>query len=250
MSSHDRRAPIAPLGNMHTVSGSARQLRWSGFGSLRQVRALPPRRLRVTEAVAVVGGAVLLAASWVVVAVVHHVPGWETRAFAGINDLPSMLWPVLRVPMQSGSFVGSLVVVAITAVVSRNLRLAAAALLASQVAFWTAKAVKQLARRGRPEALLRDIHLREHAGGLGYVSGHTAVAFALAAAIGPSVPARWQPLVAAVAVLVGLARIYAGVHLPLDVVGGAGIGLLCGTLARWLFGLGGEGLPPRPDVTP
>jgi membrane-associated phospholipid phosphatase len=58
------------------------------------------------------------------------------------------------------------------------------------------------------------------------------------------VPTR--PLVA-VAVVVGVARIYAGVHLPLDVVGGAGM-LLCGTLSRWLFGLGGEGLPPRPGV--
>jgi hypothetical protein len=34
-------------------------------------------------------------------------------------------------------------------------------------------------------------------------------------------------------------------HLPLDVVGGAGLGVLCGTLSRWAFGLGGEGLPPR-----
>jgi len=36
----------------------------------------------------------------------------------------------------------------------------------------------------------------------------------------------------------------------LDVVGGAGFGLLLGTLARWAFGLGGEGLPPRPGIDP
>jgi undecaprenyl-diphosphatase len=45
--------------------------------------------------------------------------------------------------------------------------------------------------------------------------------------------------------IVGFARIYSGAHLPLDVVGGAGLGLLSGTLARWALGLGGEGLPPR-----
>jgi membrane-associated phospholipid phosphatase len=37
--------------------------------------------------------------------------------------------------------------------------------------------------------------------------------------------------------------VYAGAHLPLDVVGGAGLGLLLGTLSRWALGLGGEGLP-------
>jgi membrane-associated phospholipid phosphatase len=47
-------------------------------------------------------------------------------------------------------------------------------------------------------------------------------------------------------VTVAFGRVYAGVHLPLDVVGGAGLGLLCGTFARWGFGLGGEGLPVRP----
>jgi membrane-associated phospholipid phosphatase len=46
--------------------------------------------------------------------------------------------------------------------------------------------------------------------------------------------------------VVGFGRIYGGVHLPLDVVGGAGIGLLFGTLTRWALGLGGEGLPTRP----
>ena len=105
------------------------------------------------------------------------------------------------------------------------------------------KVVKRLVDRGRPASLLSDVRLREHASGLGYVSGHTAVAFALAAVLAPSMPRRWRLFAVVLAVLVGVARIYAGAHLPLDVVGGAGVGLLCGTLSRWVFGLGGEGLP-------
>ncbi len=202
--------------------------------------------LNVGEAAAVVGGAALLFGSWVVVAVTDRVPGWEARVFEAVNDLPDRLWPVIWVPMQLGNFVGALVVVGATAVVSRNARLTLAALLGSQTAFWAAKSVKRLARRGRPEVLLTNFQLREHAGGLGYISGHAAVAGALAAVLVPSLPSRWQPVVAALAVAVGMARLYAGVHLPLDVVGGWGFGLLCGTFARWTLGLGGEGLPPRP----
>ena len=203
-------------------------------------------RVRKGEIAAVIGGALLLAGSWVVVAATHQVPHWESRVFEAVNDLPDFLWRPLWAPMQVGSFVGSLVVVALTGLISRNVRLTLAALVASQLAFWLSKAVKTTVSRGRPEALLANVHLREHAHGLGYVSGHTAVAFALAAVLVPSLPRGWQPVAWVIAALVALARVYAGVHLPLDVVGGAGLGLLLGTLTRWSFGLGGEGLPVEP----
>jgi undecaprenyl-diphosphatase len=145
--------------------------------------------------------------------------------------------------MQSGSFVGSIGVVAATGVVTRTKRLTLAALVASQCAYWTAKGVKKLVARERPLALLQDVHVREKGAGLGYVSGHSAVAFALAAALAPSVPRQWRAPVFTVATAVAFARVYAGAHLPLDVVGGVGIGLLAGTVSRWAFGLGGEGLP-------
>jgi undecaprenyl-diphosphatase len=194
------------------------------------------------EPYAVVGGAALLAVSWIVVAAGHEVPGWEATVFEAVNDLPSALWPLFRAPMQLGSLLGSLAIVTGIAVWTRRPRLVLAALVSSQVAYWGAKAVKDAVSRARPASLLAGVDLREPAGGLGYLSGHTAVACALAAALGPELPLRWQVVVGALAVVVGLARIYAGAHLPLDVVGGAGLGLLAGTLARWSLGLGGEGM--------
>jgi undecaprenyl-diphosphatase len=199
--------------------------------------------VRPGEVVAVLGGSALLAGSWVVVTVQDRLPGWEASLFEKVNDLPDALWPVLWAPMQLGSLVGGLAVVAVTQIVGRDLRLTGAALVACLASWWAAKGVKSLASRARPGALLANVHLREHPTGLGYVSGHAAVAFALAAVLGPSLPRRWQPVAGAVATVVGVARVYAGAHLPLDVIGGAGLGLLLGTLSRWAFGLGGEGLP-------
>jgi glycosyltransferase 2 family protein len=147
--------------------------------------------------------------------------------------------------MQLGSYVGGLAVVAATAIITRKPRLTLAALVATQAAYWGAKFVKDAVSRARPAELLADVHLREPANGLGYISGHTAIACALAAVLGPELPLRWQIVAGSLAIIVGFARIYSGAHLPLDVIGGAGLGLLVGTLSRWAFGLGGEGLAPR-----
>ena len=189
------------------------------------------------------GGAILLAGSWIVVVAQDTVPAWEERLFVDVNGLPDFIWRIVWLPMQIGSLVGSLVVVALTGIISRQKRLTLAALVASQVAFWSAKWIKGLVGRGRPNEYISNIVLREHAAGLGYASGHTAVAFALAAVLGPSLPRKWWPVLTVIAMVVAFGRIYAGSHLPLDTVGGAGLGILIGILTRWAFGLGGEGLP-------
>jgi undecaprenyl-diphosphatase len=209
------------------------------------VVTLRPARAHPAEPYAVIGGALLLAASWVYVAAAGEVPAWEATLFEQVNGLPQGLWPVLQVPMQLGSYVGGLAIVASTGLLTRKPRLTLAALIASQAAYWGAKLVKDAVSRARPAELLVDVHVREPAGGLGYISGHTAIACALAAVLGPELPVRWQIVAGVLAVVVGFARVYSGAHLPLDVVGGAGLGLLVGTLARWSLGLGGEGLEPR-----
>jgi glycosyltransferase 2 family protein len=209
---------------------------------------LASARVQPAEVVLVLGGAALLVVSWVIVAAGGHVPAAERWTFEVINGLPDALWPIVWTPMQLGSLAGALVVVLVIQVVGRNVRLTVAALTAGLVAWWSAKGVKAFVSRARPGALLNDVRLHEHASGLGYVSGHSAVAFALAAVVAPSVPSRWRPAVFALAALVAFARVYAGAHLPLDSIGGAGLGLLVGTLSRWAFGLGGEGLPPREGI--
>lgn len=64
-----------------------------------------------------------------------------------------------------------------------------------------------------------------------FPSGHTSAAFAFAFATLRELPRRWlRILVLALAVLMGLSRLYVGVHYPTDVLVGAGVGFLAGTL--------------------
>ena len=62
--------------------------------------------------------------------------------------------------------------------------------------------------------------------GLGFLSGHSAVAMSAAVMAMVALPREWRPVAALVAVLVGVARIVSGVDLPADVVGGWCFGAL------------------------
>jgi undecaprenyl-diphosphatase len=61
-----------------------------------------------------------------------------------------------------------------------------------------------------------------------FPSGHTATSFAAAVVLGWALPRRaWLFYVLAAAI--GFSRIYVGVHYPIDVLGGAVLGLLVAT---------------------
>jgi undecaprenyl-diphosphatase len=106
-------------------------------------------------------------------------------------------------------------------------QLAGRLVVGGTVTWGLAKVVKRFVRRGRPTAILSDVHCRgPEARGHGYLSGHAAVATALVAAALPELPPATRQAALAAAAVVGLARIYVGAHLPLDVAGGIALGLL------------------------
>jgi undecaprenyl-diphosphatase len=60
-----------------------------------------------------------------------------------------------------------------------------------------------------------------------FPSGHTASSFACATVLAFASP-RFAPLFYLLALAIGFSRVYNGVHYPLDVVGGAALGVLIG----------------------
>ena len=74
-------------------------------------------------------------------------------------------------------------------------------------------------------------------GSLGFPSGHVAVAAALTVVVTPYLRGRWRLLPLIVAVIVCLGRMYVGAHVPLDLIGGAALGISAGCAANLIVGL-------------
>jgi undecaprenyl-diphosphatase len=67
-----------------------------------------------------------------------------------------------------------------------------------------------------------------------FPSGHATTSFACAATLAPFVPRHAVPILYILAAAIAYSRVYVGVHYPLDVVGGAALGLLVATALRLL----------------
>jgi undecaprenyl-diphosphatase len=183
----------------------------------------------------VIGGSVLLLSAIPVDA--NSISDSEKSVFRAVNDLPSGIYPVPAwIFMQLGNFL-VVPVTAAGALVVRRFRLAAAIAIAGLSTYVLAKVVKHFVERGRPSELVPDLHIRGAAAhGLGYVSGHVAVISALVVAAWPYLGRHGRIAVVVLAGIVGVLRVYVGAHLPLDIVGGVGLGVACGGVARLLLG--------------
>ena len=200
------------------------------------VRLAPRPAVRIRgDAAWVAAGALLLVLSALPVEE-HSISGAERSTFRLVNGVPGLPFAPIWLLMQAGN-VAAVPVAAVGALVARRLRLAGGLLVAGALAYAGAKAVKQVVTRGRPVTLVDDVEFHGAvAHGLGFVSGHAAVVVALAAVAIPYLGRRARFVACGLAAFVGLARIYVGAHLPLDIVGGAALGLLVGGAVRLAFG--------------
>jgi undecaprenyl-diphosphatase len=194
---------------------------------------VPPRHSRSAAYWWIVGGgAALFGLSALVATRGLSTPEWQV--FDLFNEVPaSLAWALVAV-MPLGSGAASIVLPVLLAAL-RRVDLVLCAAFAGPVAWLVAQIGKSLQIRGRPVDVLDEFLPSGEATGAGFPSGHTAVAVAFAVALWPFVPRRGRPILVALAVAVAIARMHVGVHLPLDLVGGAGVGLVAGGAALLLI---------------
>lgn len=156
----------------------------------------------------------------------------EESIFRAANEAPDAIRVPVRAVMQAGTF-GTVPAVSALALLAGWRRLAAGLAIGGTGAWVLAKQAKPFGGRPRPEGVLGGVRTRERIeGDLGWVSGHAAVSTTLALTASPWVPRRARPLLAGVVATTGFGRMYVGAHLPLDLVGGAGLGMVIAAVVR------------------
>jgi membrane-associated phospholipid phosphatase len=166
----------------------------------------------------------------------------ESSVLLFVNGWPQWLYRPFWFLQLAGVIVVGPVAAAVAAVL-RQYRLAVALLAATGLKIWLESVVKIVVQRQRPGVVERDVILRGNVAhqGLSFVSGHAVLVTAMAALISPYLRGRWKAVPWTIAGLNCLARLYLGAHFPLDLVGGAGLGLFIGAGLNFVIGVPADG---------
>jgi membrane-associated phospholipid phosphatase len=159
--------------------------------------------------------------------------GWDLSLFRILNEVrpavASVLTPLAHLFLPAGIIIVVVLTVGYAVAWTRSVLPVAAGAVAAGVGWALANAAKATADRPRPYEVVADAVLRQQpAHGTSFPSSHTAVTVAVVIALVPFLPRVLAGVAIAYAVLVGWSRVYLGVHYPLDVLGGAGIGMAVG----------------------
>ena len=160
------------------------------------------------------------------------VPAAELELFQWINAWPDWLAGPLWPFMQFGMVVAPFVAAGVFYYVRRKPHPALGLALGGFTVWLLAKVVKEIVDRPRPGGLLEEVSYRADGGpsGLGYISGHAAVGLLITVVAAPYIGRKWTIVLIFLALFAGTLRIYVGAHLPLDISGGAGFGIVAGAL--------------------
>jgi undecaprenyl-diphosphatase len=191
-------------------------------------------RVRRFDVALVAAGGVVLATSALMAR--RGLYGWEAASFQAINGLPGNIRPFIWALNQYGTAI-TIPVATVVALLFRKWRMAIALAVSGILVYWLAKVLKEYVARGRPAALLEGVVERETFApmSLGYPSGHAAVAWAITIVVLAYLGQPWRIAALALAVIVPLYRMYVAAHLPLDLIGGAALGITVASLLNVLL---------------
>jgi len=168
--------------------------------------------------------------------------GWDLSLFRFLNEVPpaaaSVLTPLVHLFLPIGIVIAVVLMAGYVVAWTRSVLPLAAGAAAAGAAWALANAAKVIANRPRPYQVVADAVLRQPpAHGTSFPSSHTAVTVAVVIALVPFLPRALAWVAIAYAVLVGWSRVYLGVHYPLDVLAGAGIGMAVGGVVLLALGV-------------
>jgi len=186
-----------------------------------------------TSIILILVGAALFGAAWILVGTGSV--QWDQSLQRRLNQVPSwassVLTPLSKVFSPLGISLALVLIVASCVLRVRSPWPVAFGGLGAGLAWLGATVAKAVADRPRPYESVPGTVLRQmHAHASSFPSSHTAAAFGLALALLPFLPRPAGVVALVYAFFVAWSRIYLGVHFPLDVLGGAGIGLMAGGL--------------------
>jgi uncharacterized protein (TIRG00374 family) len=162
----------------------------------------------------------------------------EIDTFNAVNGINFNIGLPLTIIMISGTIFGVLIIAAV-AYIARKKRISFDLLLTGGAAWIFSHLLKILVARERPVALLEPILRETTAVGFAFPSGHTTIVTAMAIVLTPHIKKKYRKYIWLFVLVIGLGRIYLGVHFPTDVIGGFFLGAFIGLSVRLIRGTKG-----------